>query len=64
MVSPRPEQVGHVRSTVKNPCCALTFPIPEHVGHLAGSEPAAAPDPEHPSHDTDEFTDTVSCLPL
>ena len=39
MIWPLPEQVGQVLSTVKKPCCALTFPIPEQVGHEVGLAP-------------------------
>ena len=58
---PAPEQVGQVLSTVKNPCCARTLPIPEHVPHLLGSLPDAAPDPPHGSQDTAVGTLIVFC---
>ena len=53
MIWPRPEQVGQVRSTVKNPCCARTLPIPEQVGQVTGSAPPSAPVPEQAAHWTE-----------
>ena len=45
MTWPAPEQVGQVRSTVKKPWLARTFPKPEHVGQDSGSAPPSAPVP-------------------
>src|SRR6056297_341086 len=47
---PTPPQVGQVRSTVKKPCCARTFPMPEQVGQVCGSAPPSAPEPLQASH--------------
>ena len=58
-----PEQVGQVRSTVKNPCCARTLPMPEQVGHICGSAPLSAPVPLHSSQVTAVGTVMVFCTP-
>ena len=53
IICPRPEHVGQVLSTVKNPCCALTFPTPEQVGQDVGLAPLWAPVPLHVSQETE-----------
>src|SRR6218665_3571401 len=45
MVCPAPLQVGQVRSTVKNPCCARTRPAPRQVSQVSALVPFSAPDP-------------------
>ena len=64
MICPRPVQVGHVRSTVKKPCCARTFPMPEHVGQVDGSAPPFAPDPLHVSQATELETEIFFWFPV
>ena len=49
IVSPRPWQVGHVRSIAKKPCCARTRPMPPQVAQVLGLEPFFAPVPEQGS---------------
>ena len=44
MVSPRPWQLGQVRSMVKKPWLARTLPWPAQVGQVVGLVPARAPD--------------------
>ena len=45
ITSPRPWQLGQVRSMVKKPCWARTRPIPPQVGQPRGFEPGLAPVP-------------------
>ena len=52
MTSPRPWQLGQVRSMVKKPWEARTLPNPAQVGQLVGLVPGFAPDPEHFSQAT------------
>src|SRR5581483_7076144 len=44
--SPRPWQLGQVRSIEKKPCAARTRPWPSQVGQVFGDEPRLAPVPE------------------
>ena len=46
MTSPRPWQVGQVRSIEKKPCAERTRPWPSQVGQTRGAEPRLAPVPE------------------
>ena len=52
MISPRPWQVGQVRSMVKKPWLARTLPWPPQVGQVVGLVPALAPVPLHVSQET------------
>src|SRR5210317_2602912 len=63
MIWPIPEQVGQVRSTVKNPCVARTLPMPEQVGQVVGSDPPSAPVPLHGPHWVVDGTVIVFCAP-
>src|SRR5262245_12746842 len=45
MISPRPWQLGHVRSMVKKPWLARTLPLPPQVGQADGRVPERAPVP-------------------
>src|SRR5690606_3953668 len=56
IVWPAPPQVGQVRSTVKKPWLALTFPMPEQVGQVCGSAPPSAPVPLQAVQATDVGT--------
>jgi hypothetical protein len=58
-----PEQVGQVRSTVKNPCCARTLPMPEQVGQVTGSDPPSEPVPEQDPQATAVGTLICFCRP-
>jgi hypothetical protein len=60
---PTPEQVGQVRSTVKNPCCARTLPMPEQVGQVTGSAPPSEPVPEQDPQATEVGTLICFCRP-
>ena len=53
IVSPRPWQVGQVRSMVKKPWLARTLPMPLQVRQGVGEVPALAPEPEQLSQVTD-----------
>src|SRR4051794_33715507 len=64
MTSPRPWQVGQVRSIEKKPCVARTRPWPAQVGHCRGFDPDLAPEPEHASHVTEVGILIVAALPL
>src|SRR5664280_3892639 len=50
IVTPRPPQVGQVRSMAKKPCWARTRPWPAQVLQVVGLEPVLAPEPPHVSH--------------
>ena len=63
IVSPRPWQVGQVRSMVKKPWLARTLPWPPQVGHVVGLVPALAPVPEHVSQETLVGTQICAVLP-
>ena len=56
IICPAPEQVGQPLSTVKKPWVARTLPNPEHVGHVVGEDPPAAPVPLQDPHATEEGT--------
>src|SRR5215471_5873570 len=45
IVLPLPRHWGHVRATVKKPCCVRTWPCPRHILHIVGCVPGAAPEP-------------------
>ena len=45
IVLPVPRHCGHVRATVKKPCCVRTWPWPRQRLQTAGDEPGAAPEP-------------------
>ena len=45
ITSPRPWQVGQVRSTTKKPCCARTLPWPAHRLQRRLPVPGVAPEP-------------------
>src|SRR3954471_11546790 len=49
IVLPVPRHCGHVRATVKKPCCVRTCPAPRHRLQVAACVPGAAPDPWHVS---------------
>src|SRR5262245_47505145 len=49
---PAPRHFGHVRSMVKKPWLARTFPCPEQVEQVSGLLPASAPEPLQLSHST------------
>ena len=53
MTWPTPPQAGQVRSIVKKPCWARTFPAPWQVGQGIGFEPFSAPVPAHSSQDVE-----------
>ena len=61
--SPRPWQVGQVRSMEKNPCWARTRPCPAQVGQTRGRDPGLAPLPEQASQVTEVGILTVAFLP-
>ena len=63
IICPAPEQVGQPLSTVKKPWVARTLPNPEHVGHVVGEDPPAAPVPLQDPHATEEGTFIVFCSP-
>src|SRR3974390_1511441 len=63
MISPRPWQDMHVRSIVKKPWLARTFPNPWQVGQVTGLEPASAPAPAHASQVTEAGTRICAALP-
>ena len=63
MISPRPWQVGQVRSIAKKPCCARTRPWPAQVGQVLGLEPALAPVPAQASQVTEVGIFSVAVLP-
>ena len=64
MVSPRPWQVGQVRSMEKNPWLARTRPAPPQVAQGFGLEPGFAPVPEQASQAIEVGTLRVAVLPL
>ena len=63
MTSPRPLQVGQVRSTAKKPWLARTRPAPPQVPQVFGFEPVLAPVPEQTSQVTAVGTLIVADLP-
>src|SRR5512147_2146860 len=63
IVSPRPWQVGQVRSMVKKPWLARTLPMPPQVRHETGDVPALAPEPEQASQVTEVGTLICAVLP-
>ena len=63
MTSPRPWQVGQVRSIEKKPCAARTRPWPPQVGHCRGFEPALAPEPAQASQVIEVGILIVAVLP-
>ena len=63
MTSPRPWQVGQVRSIEKKPCAARTRPWPSQVGQAFGLEPGLAPVPEQVSQVTLVGTRISAVLP-
>ena len=64
MISPRPWQVGQVRSMVKKPWLARTLPCPPQVAQVLGLLPALAPVPEHVSQETLDGTRIWAVLPV
>ena len=64
MTSPRPWQVGQVRSMAKKPCCARTRPWPAQVGQVLGLEPFLAPVPSQDSQVTEVGSFSVAVLPV
>ncbi len=63
IVSPRPWQVGQVRSMVKKPWLARTLPMPPQVRQVVGEVPALAPEPEQLSQVTLVGTRICAVLP-
>src|SRR3954447_8278249 len=63
MVSPRPWQVGQVRSMAKKPCCARTRPWPPQVAQVFGFDLGLAPVPEQASQVTEVGTFRLAVLP-
>ena len=45
IILPLPRHCGHVRATVKKPCCERTCPAPRQRLHTIGCVPGAAPLP-------------------
>ena len=64
MISPRPWQLGQVRSMVKKPWLARTLPKPPQVGQAIGLEPGSAPLPEQSSQATEVGTQICATLPV
>src|SRR3954451_18569641 len=62
--SPRPWQVGQVRSMWKKPpWLARARPAPLHVGQVFGLDPGLAPEPEQTSQVTEVGTSISTVLP-
>lgn len=55
ITSPRPWQVGQVRSTMKKPCWARTWPCPPHRLQRRVPVPGSAPEPLQGSHPGGNF---------
>ena len=63
IISPRPRQVGQVRSMAKKPCWARTRPWPPQVGQASAWSRALAPVPEQASQAIEVGILTVAVLP-
>ena len=63
IISPRPWQVGQVRSMAKKPCCARTRPWPWHIEQVRGLAPGLAPEPAQVSQETEVGSFRLAVLP-